>query len=419
MALRVIVAGAGIVGAACAIELRKAGFEVVLADPGEPGAEQAASYGNGAWLSPSSVVPVSMPGMWKKVPGYLLDRQGPLTIRWQALPRLLPWLWRFVRAGSTVKKVQATAAALSPLLRDAPARHQALAREAGVPELIQQRGLLYVYPDRADFDAEALGWRLRRDNGVAWEEWDGAKLRERVPALADRYAFGAYVAAGAHCLDPGAYVAALAAHAVRLGATRLPTAIQGLEIAGGRLRGVRTASGIVECDRVVIAAGVHSRALAREAGDALPLESERGYHVSIAGSAVTLDFPVMPSDGRMANTSTLSGLRVAGQVELASVEAEPDWRRADILLAHARRAYPGLASAPEAQKISRWMGHRPSSADGLPYIGPASGCAAVFHAFGHGHVGLASGPATAQLIAALMAGETPPFDPRPYSAKRI
>jgi D-amino-acid dehydrogenase len=419
MALRVVVAGAGIVGAACAIELRKAGFDVVLADPGTPGAEQAASYGNGAWLSPSSVVPMSMPGMWKKVPGYLLDREGPLTIRWRALPRLLPWLWRFVRAGSTVKKVQATAAALAPLLRDAPARHQALALEAGCPELIQQRGLLYAYPDRAAFEAEALAWRLRRDNGVAWQEWDSATLRERVPALAERYAFGVYVAAGAHCLDPGAYVAALAAYAVRLGATRLPTAIQGLEISGGRLRGVRTAGGILECDRVVIAAGVHSKALAREAGDALPLESERGYHVSIAGSAVTLDFPVMPSDGRMANTSTRAGLRVAGQVELASVQAEPDWRRADILLAHARRAYPALAAGAGQEQVSRWMGHRPSSADGLPYIGPSSGCSAVFHAFGHGHVGLASGPVTGRLIAALVAGDTPPIDPRPYSAKRV
>jgi D-amino-acid dehydrogenase len=127
--------------------------------------------------------------------------------------------------------------------------------------------------------------------------------------------------------------------------------------------------------------------------------------------------PVMPADGRMANTSTRTGFRIAGQVELCSVEDAPNWRRADILLDHARRAYPALEAAPA--NVTRWMGHRPSSADGLPYIGPASGCRDVFHAFGHGHIGLAAGPATGKLIADLINGVQPEIDPAPYSAKRV
>ena len=282
---------------------------------------QAASYGNGAWLSPASVVPMSMPGLWRKVPGFLLDRDGPLTIRWTMLPRLMPWLARFILAGATIGKVEATARALSSLLHDAPERHAALAAEIGQPGLIRRTGLLYAYPNREAFLAEALAWRLRRDNGVGWVELGARELREREPALATRYGFGALVEAGAHCTDPGAYVAALAAHAVGHGAELRRAAATGFEIENGRLRNVLTSDGTIACDRAVICAGIRSKDLARDAGDAVPLESERGYHVVIEGSGVVLETPVMPSDGKMANTSTRAGLRVSGQVELASVDA--------------------------------------------------------------------------------------------------
>src|ERR1700735_5133871 len=119
----VVVIGAGVVGAASAIELLRDGHRVTIVEPGEPGGEQAASYGNGTLLNPSSVIPMSSPGIWKKVPGYLMDPLGPLSIRWRYLPRLLPWLWRFVRAGATVVRVEAIARALAPLTADAPALH--------------------------------------------------------------------------------------------------------------------------------------------------------------------------------------------------------------------------------------------------------------------------------------------------------
>ena len=112
----VVVIGAGIVGAASAIELLRDGHRVTLVEPGEPGGEQAASYGNGACLSPSSVVPMSHPGIWKKVPGYILDPLGPLAIRWRYFPRVIPWLLRFIGAGSTEAKIYAAGRVLRPLV---------------------------------------------------------------------------------------------------------------------------------------------------------------------------------------------------------------------------------------------------------------------------------------------------------------
>jgi D-amino-acid dehydrogenase len=412
----VVVIGAGIVGVATAIALLRDGCRVTILDPGPPGGAQAASFGNGAWISPASVVPMSMPGLWRKVPGFLLDASGPLTIRPASLPSLAPWLLRFVLAGSTVPRVETTARNLATLLADAPDRHADLAAEAGCADMVRREGLLYAYPDRRAFEAEALAWRLRRASGLAWEELDEAALRAREPALAARYRFGVHVAAGAHCPDPGAYVAALAGHAATLGATLGRGRALGFAIEDGRLRAVGTDSGPIACDRAVIAAGIRSAPLAREAGDRVSLAAERGYHVVVPAGSAGARGPVMPSDGKMANTPTRAGLRAAGQVELAHPDAAPDWRRADILLGHLRRTWPDLAGQPAA---SRWMGCRPSTPDGLPVLGPASRSPDIVHAFGHGHVGLAAGPITGQIVADILARRSPGIPLEPFRARRF
>ncbi len=415
----IVVIGGGIIGVCCAIELLRDGHAVTLLEPDTPGGRQQASFGNGAWFSPASVVPTALPGVWRKVPRYLADPLGPLAIRWSYFPRLIPWLLRYLHAGSTVARVEATARALRPLIADAPARHRRLAEEAGVPELVARQGLLYVYPSRTAFEAEALAWRLRRDNGVRWIELDADELRQQEPALDRRYSFGALVEEGGHCLDPGAYVAALANYAETLGLRRVTGNASGLRIEAGRLRAVRTSAGEVVAVRAVIAAGAYSAPLAAAAGDVVPLETERGYHVAISMPEVAPRHPLMPSDGMMGNTVTAGALRIAGQIELAGLEAAPNWRRADILRDFALRTYPALPRDLPAERVTAWMGHRPSIADGLPVIGPATGCADVVHAFGHGHIGLSSGPLTGRLVADLVSGKPPVIDPAPYRPGRF
>ena len=419
MSLHVVVVGAGIVGAATAVELCRDGHRVTIIEPGEPGGSQAASFGNGAWISPASVVPMSMPGLWRKVPSFLADPASPFTIRPAALPRLLPWLLAFLRAGATVARVEATARALRALLADAPERHARLAAEAGVPDLIRRTGLLYPFPDRAAYETEALAWRLRRDTGVRWTELDGDAVQRLEPSLDGRYRFAAFVEAGAHCVDPGSYVAALVRYAEANGATHRRASATGFDIRAGRLAAVRTDCGDIPCDRAVVAAGIRSKGLARAAGDHVLLESERGYHVVVSDPEVAPAIPVMPSDGKMANTRVRAGLRASGQVELASDDAPPDWRRADILLGHLYRTYPGLPRDLPESRITRWMGHRPSTPDGLPVIGPASGSGDIVHAFGHGHVGLAAGAITGQLVADIVGGRAPVVPIEPYAPARF
>jgi D-amino-acid dehydrogenase len=416
---RVVVIGGGVVGLACAIELLRDGHAVKIVEPGRPGGEQAASYGNGTLLNPSSVIPMSSPGLWKKVPGYLMDPLGPLTIRWSYLPRLLPWLRRFVRAGSSATKVATIGQALQPLLADAPALHRKLADEAGVGDLITRQGVLFAFPDRAAFEAEALSWRVRRDNGVKWLELDEDELRQREPTLDRHYKFAVLVEENGQCRDPGAYVAALARHAEALGATIMQTGATGFRIESGQLRAVTTRDGEIACDKAVIAAGAWSKVLAAAAGDRVFLETERGYHVVISDPGIEPRYPVMPSDGKMACVMTPAGLRLAGQVELAGLDAAPNWKRAEVLLAFARKVYPGLPANVPPERVKLWMGHRPSTPDGLPCLGLASGCADVVHAFGHGHVGLTAAATTGKIVAGLVAGHAPPFDLAPYAATRF
>ena len=419
MSKHVVVIGAGIAGAACAIELLRDGHRVTIVEPADPGGEQAASYGNGTLLNPSSVIPMSAPGIWKKVPGYLRDPLGPLAIRWSYLPKLFPWLRRFVTAGSTPEKLSKIARALRPLLADAPALHRALAEEAGVGGLITKQGVLFAYRDRAAFQAEALSWRVRAENGTEWLELDEDELRQREPSLSRRYTFAVLVEENGQCRDPGAYVAALVHYAVASGAILRRTWATGFRIEGGKLRAVATRDGEIPADMAVIAAGAYSKQLAAAAGDRVPLETERGYHVVIENPGVEPRYPVMPGDGKMAFAMTPAGLRIGGQVELAGLEAAPNWKRAEVLLKFAREVYPGVPADLPPERLKFWMGHRPSMPDGLPCLGPASGCADILHAFGHGHVGLTAGAITGKIVAALVSGRPPPFDLSPCSPRRF
>ncbi len=414
-----VVIGAGIVGACTALEALSAGFRVTILEPGEPGGEQAASYGNGCWLSPMSVIPPAGPGLWKKIPRFLTDPLGPLAIRWSYLPRVAPWLIRYLRAGWTEARVEAAARALRPLLKDAPALHKALAARAGVARLIEQRGLMYIYETRAQFESEAMAWRIRRKVGVEWLELDADEMRQREPELDRRYRFGVLVEEGGHCRDPGAYVAALVAQAVAEGATLRRARASGFRIEAGRLRAVVTDAGELAADRAVICAGAHSRALAAAAGSPVPLESERGYHAMLPGAEIGPRTPMMPYDGKMSVTWTDRGLRCSGQVEIAGLDAAPNWKRAEILRDHLLRSFPRLPRDLKPGEVKVWMGHRPSMPDGLPCLGPSRASGDVLLGFGHGHVGLVAGPRSAQILGAMLAGRVPPVPAEPFLPSRF
>ena len=413
---RVAVIGAGIVGVCAASWLQRDGHSVLLIEAGNPG--EGASFGNSGCFNGSSVTPVAMPGVIRNVPKWLMDPLGPLSLRWSYLPAIMPYLIRFIRA-ATPENVHAQARALRPLIAPTVPLVRELAREAGAEALIHQRGHLYVYRSDESLAKDGLAWVLRRENGVEVDEFGADELRQLEPSLSRDYVRGLLVRENGHTSNPFGLVSALLEHFRRRGGEIVRARALGFRLDGGRLAAIQTDAGDLPADAAVVCAGAHSKPLAAALGDRVPLETERGYHLMIRDPEVTPRIPTADADGKFVAVPMDTGLRFAGTVELAGLDAPPDWRRAHILLEQGRRMLPGLAASHAEERISVWMGHRPSLPDSLPVLGRSPATPDVIYAFGHGHVGMTAAPMTGKIVADLLASRPAPIDIAPFAPDRF
>ena len=409
---RITVIGAGIIGVTTASYLQRDGHTVTLVDERPPG--EYCSFGNAGILSPGSCVPLALPGVLRQVPGYLADPLGPLALRWSYLPKALPWLLRFV-AASDIRHVEKIADDLRALLVQTFDAYDPLVRAAGVTELIHRSGYVVAYSSRAALAGDALAWRLRRERGVVTNELDRGELLARVPGLAPHFTAGLFLHDHGWCANPGRLTQALAAQFVRDGGALLQRKVLAVERDGESAGALLTDAGRLPVETLVLCAGAHSRAFAAQLGDDVPLEAERGYHVTYSDPGLQLAMPVMLPEHKCFVTPMEMGVRIAGQSEFAGLDAPPDDRRADRLAAVMQKVFPGTRDTDS----TRWMGRRPSMPDSLPVIGRATHCANAWYAFGHGHVGLCGGAPSAKLLADLIAGRPPAIDPAPYRASRF
>lgn len=412
MAQRIAVIGAGALGLACASHLQMRGHSVTVIDPRGPG--EYCSAGNAGCLSRASCVPLGLPGVWKKVPGYLLDPAGPLSIPLAYAPRIAPWLWRFQRA-SKMDRVERIADALHGLLTVAIEKWRPLAQQAGVPELIVQNGYAFAYESERGFLADALGRRIREARGVRIEVLTGPQVREFEPALSPGISHLVLLPEQGHTPNPLRLSRAMAGRLKSGGARFVTQAARGFEIVGGRIGRVALESGTVDVDAVVVAAGAHSNALSAQLGSSVPLETERGYHVMLEAPSIVPRIPILCGEGKYFVTPMEDGLRIAGTVELGGLEAPPNYRRADVLLPGGARLFPGLTHG----RIEKWMGHRPSLPDSLPVIERSPRIPNAYFAFGHGHVGLTAAAPTGEIIADLVDGRQPFMDISPFASTRF
>jgi D-amino-acid dehydrogenase len=410
------VIGAGMVGVTTASFLLREGHQVILLDPGNPG--EGTSFGNAGCFNGSSVVPMSMPGIIRNVPKWLADPLGPLVLRPGYLPRVAPWLVRFIKAG-TPDKVAHQARALRTLLDEGIETLAPLVRDAGAQDLVQRLGHLFVYRSPGSWQKESAAWKLRADNGIAWDEFDTDELRQLDPNLSRDYVKGVLVRENGHTTNPHRLVNSLASALQRDGGRIDRKRAVGFDIVDGRLSAIRCEDGLVAVDTAVVAAGIWSKPLAAQLGDRIPLETERGYHLTIRDAEVTSRIPVADADGKFVATPMELGLRIAGTVELAGLAAPPNWERARVLLRHAQRMFPALRSGYPEDRLSVWMGHRPSLPDSLPVIGASRRTSDVLYAFGHGHVGMACAAKTGKTIAEIVSGQQPRVEIGPFSPGRF
>lgn len=413
---QVVVIGAGIVGLCSALWLLRIGHRVTIIDrmPPAPGQDfgSACSYVNATTIALHGCVPVATPGIAWRVPGLLLDPQGPLAICWQYLPRLMPWLVHFLRA-STTGEVERIAGVLSQLLLLADACYAPLLEEAGATGLLRRNGCLYLYKTPQKFKAAQAEFDLRQRHQVSMDVLNEAQIRALEPRLAPLYYRGvlfkdAYTIDGPHqlVLQLAAAIRARGGEFVQGEAEHLIPGAGGVEVAVGEKR--------YRADRVVVAGGAWSKKLARQLGDKVLLDTERGYNVFFGEAKDVLSRPVCYPEHGFYMVPVMGGLRAAGTVELGGTQRPPNMARAARIASVAKSLLPELR-APSTQG----MGYRPSMPDSMPVIGTSPSDARVIHAFGHGHLGLTMGAVTGCLVADLVSGHAPLIDVSPLRPDRF
>ena len=409
----IAVVGAGVVGMSAALYLQRDGHKVSVIDARAPGT--LTSYGNAGGIVTGAVTPTSTPDLWKEIPTMLFDRASPIRLRWSSLPLLTPWLVRFLLAGRRAQ-VDRSAAALAPILAQANDAHRELAGLAGVHDVLRPVGWLKVYETETGFAGSALERELMARHGIKFEVLSQDELRQLEPHLAPKFIKGLFQPDSGFASYPWKLVDGYGQYFAEAGGQFLHENVRRLEPReGGGVR-VRSERGIRDFDAVVVAAGAWSARLASQIGDRVSLEAERGYHLNLEPEqSVELRRPVVFPERVFAMAPMQDGIRINSGIELASLEAPPDFSRIYKLLPHARAALPGLSD-----RVNReWMGYRPSTPDSVPVIGASPRCPSVIYAFGHGHLGLTLGPATGRLVASIVAGRSVGIDLAPYRPHRF
>ncbi|MCF6116564.1 FAD-binding oxidoreductase [Mesorhizobium muleiense] len=409
----IAVIGAGIVGVAIAFELQRRGFAVVLIDRDAPG--KGASYGNMASIAVTEFMPTSRPSVWAQMPKWLLDPEGPVRIRPSYLPKLTPWFLRFLEA-SRPSRVKALEAAGAVLCRRVYEDLDPLLKAAGLSDLLSTEGCLSLYANEAEFKADREHMEVLERFGFRHDILAGDAIRDLEPALTTKIGRAVLFPDNRSVADPYRLVVALAEKFQALGGKVETGEVVGFEEGNGSVTAVQLKDGRrMAAATTVFCAGAHTGRLSRLLGEPIPLETERGYHTQIMSPGVSMRHSIIWPARAFMVTPTAGGIRVGGTVEMAGLDAPPDFRRAKVLVKRAKEALPDL----RADDASEWMGHRPAMPDTVPVIGPSAKRRGVLYATGHGHLGLTYAATTARLIGDLVAGVEPPIDLKPYRVDRF
>jgi len=406
-----VVIGAGIVGVATGIWLARAGVKVTIIDRLAPG--EGTSHGNAGVLASCSMVPVTGPGLKRKAPGLLMDKDFPLFMRWSYLPRIAPWLWQYLGYANDAD-TQYISEHLAFIVGDSVEQHQDLAGNTEADKWLHPSDYQFAYRSMDDYKADAYVWSLRNRHGFKPEILTDAQVREKEPALGPDIGVLAVLKNHGHISSPGLYVKSLAKVFESLGGTLKQGAVHDFTLEDGRLKAVVTDDGAINCSRAVVATGVWSKHLCERFGLKIPLESERGYHVIFKNPSIQVSAPTMISSGKFVATPMQDGMRCAGIVELGGLDAGPSQGPIDLLMRHVKRTFPELQYTDTVE----WMGHRPAPTDSLPFIGQISQTG-VYTAFGHHHIGLTGGAKTGRMVAELICNERPPEELQAYRPDRF
>ena len=408
----VLVIGAGVIGLACAFRLAREGQRVLLIDRDAPG--MGASFGNAGHIATEQVFPLASPTVIRSALGYLFDNESGLRIRREYALSILPWLLRFVWA-SRESAFDRGVKALSSLQQSASADLACLVDDAHASHLLKMHGHLVLVEkpestDAAHKDATRLG-----SLGITADWISPSQVSEIAPDITAPIEGALKFTGTGHVDDPYALCIALYDAFLGVGGNSIRTEIVGIESTRDGFLAHAPAGEKYAARHLVLSCGAWSKPLAAQLGYPVPLDTERGYHVTLPGVIPRFTVPVASYERKVIMTPMSCGLRMTGAVEFGGLHLPPDPKRFALLTRHMH----ALAANIPTDNVTTWMGFRPSLPDHLPVLGRVPDGRNLYFAFGHQHLGLTLAGVTARIISAQIMGREPGIVLTPFAPDRF
>ena len=408
--LKIGIVGAGIQGISNALFLQKKGFSVTIFDRDEPGSP-AASYGNAGHFSPYASVPINRPDVLTDVPAMLLSSTGPLALKWNYVPKMIPWFLQFIR-NCTTKRMMHTAKNMHQILDLALPAYDELFDEIELGGLVEKKGILYIWNDQS-LKSRELEIKVRNELGVDQQVVTPKEIHDLEPNIKPIYHGGVYYQHGRHARNPKKILLKLYDLFLKKGGKFLKMNIKDINFDDEKPV-IKAETQSFLFDKIVIACGSFSKKLTDNLDEKIPLDTERGYHVHFKDCDHLLSRPVIFQNRGFGITPMEQGLRVVGTVEFGGLDNPLSKSRVKNLINNAKYM---MGDLPEHE--DEWLGFRPTLPDYLPVIGPSKKYKNVFYCFGHHHLGWTLGPISGKIISGMIAEENTNLDLKPYSSLRF
>ena len=407
---RVGIIGAGIQGVCNALFLQKKGYDVTLFDRTDPG-NNSASYGNAGHFSPYASVSLNRPDVLLDVPAMLLSSRGPLALKWNYVPKMIPWFVKFL-FNCSKNKMMHTAKYMHQILDIALPAFDQLFEDIDIKGLVEKKGILYIW-DKTNLKSRELEINMRKEIGVEQQVVTPKEIHDLEPNIKPFYHGGVYYNYARHARDPKKILLKLFDLFLKKGGKFLKLNINDLDFDEEKPV-VRSEAQRFIFDKLVICCGAFSKRLTDKLHENIPLDTERGYHIHFKNCENLISRPVVYQNRGFGMTPMEQGLRVVGTVEFGGINNPLSKSRIKNLVLNAKDMLDGLS-----EHTDEWLGFRPTLPDFLPVIGPSKNYKNVFYSFGHHHLGWTLGAISGKIISKMIADEKTNLDLQPYSSERF
>ena len=409
--LKVGIIGSGIQGVSNALFLQKKGFDVTIFDRDEPGSP-AASYGNAGHFSPYASLSLNRTDILLDVPTMLFSSSGPLALKWNYVPKMIPWFFKFI-LNTTKNKMMHTAKNMHQILDLAlPAYDELFDEIDDLEGLVENKGILYIWNDK-DLKSRELEIKVREELGVEQQLVNKHEIHDLEPHIRPFYHGGVFYPYARHARNPKKILLKLFDLFIKKGGKFNKLNIQNIEFDGEKPIFISEAQRF-NFDKAVIACGAFSKKLTDKLGEDIPLDTERGYHVHFKNCDHLLSRPVIFQNRGFGVTPMEQGLRVVGTVEFGGLDNPLSKSRIKNLINNAKYMFGDLPDHED-----EWLGFRPTLPDFLPVMGPSKNNKNVFYCFGHHHLGWTLGPISGKIVSGMIAEENTNLNLNPYSSLRF